>query len=80
MGLDDAEVGVAVEHAPASAGGALLDLYGADVAFGLMEVNPMVRSVANRRILSWWPGDRRASRSPCVAIWRARASRGWPRS
>jgi hypothetical protein len=36
VGLDDGEVGDAIEGAPASAGVALLDLCGADVAFTLV--------------------------------------------
>jgi hypothetical protein len=39
VGLDDREVGEAVEGAPAAAGGALLDLDGADVALGLMSIS-----------------------------------------
>jgi hypothetical protein len=30
-------------------------------------VNPTARSVVNRRIMSWWPWNRRASRSPSFA-------------
>src|SRR5271156_3216015 len=36
VGLDDCEVGEPFEGAPAAAGSALLDLDGADVAFGLV--------------------------------------------
>ena len=43
-----------------AAGGALLDLDWADVAFGLLLVNPTARSVANRRIMSWWSRKGRA--------------------
>ena len=40
IGLDDREVGEAVEGAPAAAGRALLDLDWADVAFGLVGGEP----------------------------------------
>ena len=33
------------------------------------EVNPTARSVVNRRIMSSWSRNRRASRSPSFAIW-----------
>jgi hypothetical protein len=31
------------------------------------DVNPTARSVANRKIMSWWSRNRRASRSPSFA-------------
>ena len=67
VGLDDCEVGEPFEGAPAAAGSALLDLDGADVALRLL-VNPTVRSVANRRIMSWLSRNRRASRRPSLLV------------
>jgi hypothetical protein len=61
VGADDGEVGQALEGAPAAAGGALLDLDRAHVALGLIRGEATARSVANRRIMSRWSRNRRAT-------------------
>src|SRR6266478_6624953 len=49
-----------------AAGDLLLGFQGADAAFADY---PTARSVANRKIMSSWSRNRRARRSPSLAIW-----------
>jgi hypothetical protein len=66
VGLDDREVGESLQDAPAAAGGALRDFDGPYSALGFVTGEPTVRSVASRRIMSWWPRNRRpAAARPC---------------